>query len=49
MVVAITLIGADHPPIREDGRPLGAIRTALGLLAFVIPVVTFMPEPLSLP
>jgi membrane-associated protease RseP (regulator of RpoE activity) len=49
MVVAITLIGADHPPIREDGRPLGALRTALGLLAFVIPVVTFMPEPLSLP
>jgi len=49
MVVAITLIGADHPPIREDGRPLGAVRTTLGLLAFVIPAVTFMPEPLSLP
>ncbi|MFM9057831.1 MAG: site-2 protease family protein, partial [Planctomycetaceae bacterium] len=49
MVVAVTLIGADHPPIREDGRPLGAVRTVLGLLAFLIPVVTFMPEPLSLP
>jgi membrane-associated protease RseP (regulator of RpoE activity) len=49
MVVAITLIGADHPPIREDGRPLGAVRTVLGLLAFLIPAVTFMPEPLSLP
>jgi membrane-associated protease RseP (regulator of RpoE activity) len=49
MVVAITLIGADHPPIREDGRPLGTVRTVLGLLAFVIPAVTFMPEPLTLP
>ena len=49
MVVAITLIGADHPPIREDGRPLGAARTALGVLSFLIPVVTFMPEPLTLP
>ena len=49
MVVAITLIGADHPPIREDGEPLGAVRTALGLLAFLIPAVTFMPEPLAMP
>jgi membrane-associated protease RseP (regulator of RpoE activity) len=48
MVVAITLIGADHPPIREDGRPLGAVRTVLGVLAFLIPIVTFMPEPLAL-
>jgi len=49
MVVAITLIGADHPPIREDGEPLGVVRTALGLLAFLIPAVTFMPEPLAMP
>ncbi len=48
MVVAITLIGADHPPIREDGRPLGVWRTVLGVLSFVIPVVTFMPEPLAI-
>jgi membrane-associated protease RseP (regulator of RpoE activity) len=49
MVIAVTLIGADHPPIREDGRPLGAVRTVLGLLAFLIPAVTFMPSPLALP
>ena len=48
MVVIVTLLGTDHPPIREDGRPLGALRTGLGLVALLIPVVTFMPEPLLL-
>jgi membrane-associated protease RseP (regulator of RpoE activity) len=48
MVVIVTLLGTDHPPIREDGRPLGAFRTGLGLVALLIPVVTFMPEPLLL-
>lgn len=46
MVVIVTLLGTDHPPIRHDGRPLGLARTALGLLSFLIPIVTFMPEPL---
>ncbi len=48
MVVVVALIGVDHPPIRDDGRPLGPLRTALGLLSFLIPIVTFMPEPLAL-
>jgi membrane-associated protease RseP (regulator of RpoE activity) len=46
MVVIVTLLGTDHPPIRDDGRPLGIVRTLLGIAAFLIPVVTFMPEPL---
>ncbi|MFM8634404.1 MAG: site-2 protease family protein [Planctomycetia bacterium] len=46
MVVIVMLMGTDHPPIREDGRPLGLVRTMLGLLALLIPVITFMPEPL---
>lgn len=46
MVVIVMLMGTDHPPIRDDGRPLGALRTAVGLLAFLVPIVTFMPEPL---
>jgi len=46
MVVIVTLLGTDHPPIRDDGRPLGIIRTLLGIAAFLIPIVTFMPEPL---
>ncbi|NDC62809.1 MAG: site-2 protease family protein [Planctomycetia bacterium] len=48
MVVVVTLLGVDHPPIREDGRPLGRLRTAAGLASFLIPIVTFMPEPLTL-
>lgn len=48
MLVLVTLMGVDHPPIRDDGRPLGAFRTALGLAALLIPLVTFMPEPLRM-
>jgi len=48
MLVIVTVMGVDHPPIRDDGRPLGPVRTVLGLLSFLIPIVTFMPEPLRL-
>lgn len=48
MVVMVALIGTDHPPIRDADRPLGPLRTMLGVVSFVIPLVTFMPEPLSL-
>jgi membrane-associated protease RseP (regulator of RpoE activity) len=48
MVVLVTVIGADHPPIREEGQPLDRFRTVLGLCSLVIPLVTFMPEPLHL-
>jgi membrane-associated protease RseP (regulator of RpoE activity) len=48
MVVVVALIGVDHPPIRDDGRSLGPLRTGLGILSFLIPAVTFMPEPLAL-
>ena len=48
MVVLVTLLGTDHPPIRADGRPLGLARTVLGVLSFLIPIMTFMPEPLLL-
>jgi len=48
MVVIVTLMGTDHPPIREDGMPLGLARTVLGLFSLLIPIVTFMPEPLRI-
>jgi Zn-dependent protease len=48
LVVVVTLMGADHPPIREDGSRLGPFRTVLGLAALAIPLMTFMPEPLLL-
>jgi len=48
MVVMVALIGADHPPIRDADRPLGTLRSVLGIAALAIPLVTFMPEPLRL-
>ncbi len=48
MLVLVTFMGVDHPPIRDDGQPLGWPRTVIGVLAFLIPIVTFMPEPLRL-
>jgi len=48
LVVIVTFLGVDHPPIREERAPLGPMRTALGLAMFAIPVLTFMPEPLLL-
>lgn len=48
MVVLVTLIGVDHPPIREEGRPLDRFRTVLGFVSLAIPLVTFMPEPLRM-
>ena len=49
MVVIITFMGVDHPPIRAECRPLDRTRQLLGLAALAIPVLTFMPEPLRLP
>ena len=46
MVVLVTLIGIDHPPVHDEGPPLDWRRTTLGLLSLLIPVLTFMPEPL---
>jgi membrane-associated protease RseP (regulator of RpoE activity) len=48
LVVIVTFLGVDHPPIREERVPIGPLRTALGLAMFAIPVLTFMPEPLLL-
>ena len=48
MVVVVTLLGVDHPPIRDEDQPPGLLRTVLGLAAFLIPILTFMPEPLAI-
>lgn len=49
LVVIVTLLGADHPPVRDDDRGPGGLRRGLGLVSLLIPLVTFMPEPLLLP
>jgi len=48
LLVIVTFLGVDHPPIREEREPIGAARAVLGLAMFAIPVLTFMPEPLLL-
>jgi len=48
MVVLVTLLGVDHPPVYDEGPALGPLRTALGIASLAIPVLTFMPEPLLL-
>ena len=48
LVVIVTFLGVDPPPIREERQPLNAFRTALGIACFLIPIVTFMPEPLRI-
>jgi membrane-associated protease RseP (regulator of RpoE activity) len=46
MLVVVTFIGVDHPPVRDEEFAPGPVRTALGWCSFLIPIVTFMPEPL---
>ena len=46
MLVVVTLLGVDHPPVRDEDRSPGPGRTFLGWCSFLIPIVTFMPEPL---
>ncbi len=48
LIVIVTFLGVDHPPIRNESKPLDAFRTILGVAAFAIPILTFMPEPLRL-
>jgi membrane-associated protease RseP (regulator of RpoE activity) len=47
MVVIITLIGVDHPPTADDRVPLGRVRTILGFLSLVLPVLCFTPFRIS--
>lgn len=48
MIVLVTMLGVDHPPVHDEGPPIGAWRTALGLASLAIPLLSFMPEPLLL-
>jgi len=48
LVVIVTLLGTDHPPVRDDARGPGVWRRVVGGVSLLIPLVTFMPEPLVL-
>jgi hypothetical protein len=41
MILLVLFIGPDHPPTRDDTVPLGRLRTVLGWLAILIPVLCF--------
>lgn len=41
MVALLLFIGIDHPPTRDDGVPLGVVRTVLGWLSLAIPILCF--------
>ena len=43
MLLLVILIGTDHPPTRDDHIPLGPVRTTIGLMSLVIPVLCFPP------
>lgn len=47
MVVIVILIGVDHPPTADDRVPLGRVRTILGFLSLVLPVLCFTPFRIS--
>lgn len=49
MAVLVVLIGTDHPPTADDSVPLGIVRTILGWLSLILPIVCLTPEALVLP
>jgi membrane-associated protease RseP (regulator of RpoE activity) len=45
--IVLTLFGRRHPPVPDDGVPLGRTRIALLVAAAVILVIGFLPHPIS--
>ena len=44
MFLLIYLIGIDHPPTADDNASIGPVRTAVGYLSLLIPVLCFAPR-----
>jgi membrane-associated protease RseP (regulator of RpoE activity) len=45
--IVLTLFGRRHPPVPDDGVPLGRGRIALLVAAAVILIIGFLPHPIS--
>jgi membrane-associated protease RseP (regulator of RpoE activity) len=43
MLVLVILLGTDHPPTADDRCRLGRVRTVIGWLALLIPILCFPP------
>lgn len=44
MLILILIMGADHPPTRDDSVRLGWFRATLGWLSLLIPILCFPPR-----
>jgi membrane-associated protease RseP (regulator of RpoE activity) len=44
MTVLVLMMGVAHPPTANDNAPLGPVRTVLGFVSLLIPVLTFAPR-----
>lgn len=45
--VLLFVIGLEHPPVRDEGRPLTRSQMLAGWLALALFIVTFVPSPIS--
>jgi hypothetical protein len=45
--VLILIIGVDHPPIMDDDVPLDIKRKVVGVIAFAVFILTFIPIPVK--
>ena len=48
MVGLVILIGTDHPPTHNDKARMGPFRYVIGIASLMIPIICFMPTPISL-
>jgi membrane-associated protease RseP (regulator of RpoE activity) len=48
LLVLLFFFGVQHPPIQDDGRPLGWVRVALGLLLALVFITSFSLDPITL-
>lgn len=49
MIFLMMMMGARHPPTRDDSVPLGIVRTVLGWLTLSFVLIGFTPTPFSFP
>jgi membrane-associated protease RseP (regulator of RpoE activity) len=49
MIFLVLLMGADHPPTRDDSVKLGWFRWCLGMTTVFLPILCFAPVPIMIP
>jgi membrane-associated protease RseP (regulator of RpoE activity) len=46
MILLVLFLGPDHPPTRDDSAQLGVVRTVIGLISLLIPILCLPPNPI---